>query len=186
MNNLGVAIAFGLGAAIGSIVTWRVLKTKYEQIAQEEIDSVKEAFANRKENYEQNTDVSQVREATEEKDALVAEINKLNYATFSNDKKEEEEKDVDAPYIISSDAYGEYEGFELETLTYYADGVVANDNGEVIEDVERLIGEEWKEFMIEDGEECVFVRNETLETDYEVVADPRKYSEIIDSTYIGG
>lgn len=32
------------GAAIGSLVTWKVVKTKYEQIAQEEIDSVKEEY----------------------------------------------------------------------------------------------------------------------------------------------
>lgn len=33
-----------VGAAIGSLVTWKVAKTKYEQIAQEEIDSVKEEY----------------------------------------------------------------------------------------------------------------------------------------------
>lgn len=35
-----------VGAAIGSAVTWKVVKTKYEQIAQEEIDSVKGEYAN--------------------------------------------------------------------------------------------------------------------------------------------
>lgn len=35
-----------VGAAIGSAVTWKVIKTKYEQIAQEEIDSVREEYAN--------------------------------------------------------------------------------------------------------------------------------------------
>lgn len=33
-----------VGAAIGSLVAWKVVKTKYEQIAQEEIDSVKEEY----------------------------------------------------------------------------------------------------------------------------------------------
>lgn len=36
---------FAIGAAVGSVATWKLLKTKYENIAQEEIDSVKEAFA---------------------------------------------------------------------------------------------------------------------------------------------
>ena len=36
---------FTAGAAIGSVVTWKLVKTKYEQIAQEEIDSVKEEYA---------------------------------------------------------------------------------------------------------------------------------------------
>ena len=33
-----------VGAAIGSLVTWKAVKTKYEQIAQEEIDSVKDEY----------------------------------------------------------------------------------------------------------------------------------------------
>lgn len=36
---------FAVGAAIGSAVTWKLVKTKYEQIAQEEIDSVKDEYA---------------------------------------------------------------------------------------------------------------------------------------------
>lgn len=37
-------IAFAAGAAIGSVVTWKVVKTKYEQIADEEIQSVREEY----------------------------------------------------------------------------------------------------------------------------------------------
>ena len=40
-------IIFATGAAIGSVVTWKIVKTKYEQIAQEEIDSVKEVYSKR-------------------------------------------------------------------------------------------------------------------------------------------
>ena len=38
-------IIFATGAAIGSVVTWKIVKTKYEQIAKEEINSVKEVFS---------------------------------------------------------------------------------------------------------------------------------------------
>ena len=40
-------IMFTAGAAVGSVVTWKLLKTKYERLAQEEIDSVKEVFSKR-------------------------------------------------------------------------------------------------------------------------------------------
>lgn len=43
-NMLVKAFIFVAGAAIGSAVTWKVVKTKYEQIAQEEIKSVKEEY----------------------------------------------------------------------------------------------------------------------------------------------
>ena len=38
-------LVFAAGAAIGSVITWKIVKTKYEQIAQEEIDSVKNEYA---------------------------------------------------------------------------------------------------------------------------------------------
>ena len=44
LSNVGMFVA---GVAIGSLATWKLVKTKYEQIAQEEIDSVKEAFSKR-------------------------------------------------------------------------------------------------------------------------------------------
>lgn len=40
-------VMFVLGAAVGSVATWQYVKKKYEQIAQEEIDSVKEIFSRR-------------------------------------------------------------------------------------------------------------------------------------------
>ena len=40
-------IIFAVGAAIGSAVTWKVVKDKYSKIADEEIRSVKETFAKR-------------------------------------------------------------------------------------------------------------------------------------------
>lgn len=43
-NKVFNVLMFTVGAAIGSAVTWKVVKTKYERIAQEEIDSVKEEY----------------------------------------------------------------------------------------------------------------------------------------------
>ena len=46
MNNKIInVVLFTAGAAIGSVVTWTFIKKKYEQIAQEEIDSVKEEYS---------------------------------------------------------------------------------------------------------------------------------------------
>ena len=49
MNNKVVnVLMFAAGAAVGSVVTWKLVKTKYEQIARDEIASVKEVFSFRK------------------------------------------------------------------------------------------------------------------------------------------
>lgn len=43
-----VLLAFIAGAGIGSVCTWQLLKRKYEQIAQEEIDSVKSGLCRKR------------------------------------------------------------------------------------------------------------------------------------------
>lgn len=48
---LSNVVIFAIGAAIGSLATWKFVKTKYEKIANEEIESVKEIFSkNRRKN----------------------------------------------------------------------------------------------------------------------------------------
>jgi hypothetical protein len=45
MNNKVIGIiAFAAGAAVGSVATWKLVKTKYEKIAQEEIESIREVY----------------------------------------------------------------------------------------------------------------------------------------------
>ena len=41
---LSKVFIFVAGAAIGSVATWRFVKTKYEQIAEEEIESMREYY----------------------------------------------------------------------------------------------------------------------------------------------
>ena len=56
-NKLFGVFMFIAGAAAGAAVAWKLTKTKYEQIAEDEIDSVKEVFSRRlKEEREKNTD----------------------------------------------------------------------------------------------------------------------------------
>lgn len=70
-------IMFAVGAAVGSAVTWKLVKTKYEQIANEEIQSVKEEYTDlmvkmKKKLYESATYVEpedSVEAASEEGDA---------------------------------------------------------------------------------------------------------------------
>ena len=44
MNKL---LMFTLGAAAGSLLTWKIVEGKYKKIADEEIESVKEHYKNR-------------------------------------------------------------------------------------------------------------------------------------------
>ena len=178
---------FTLGAAVGSVVTWKLVKDKYARIAQEEIDSVKEVFSRR----------NKPEEPVEEKDEepvptseAVAEYKSIiNNCGFSKGRRvntncgysvvERVETMYDKPYVIEPEIFGEDPDYETISLTYYADGVLTDENNCIIDpgEIESLIGEESLDHFGEYEDDSVFVRNEERKTDYEILAVPGNYDD---------
>lgn len=174
-------LLFVAGAAVGSVVTWRFLKTKYEQITQEEIESVKEAFAAKKAVDESprgtRADIAVDEAASEDeemRDAVKEIIHDLGY---DEKKEEEEEDDVEKPYVIPPEEFGDCDYIQV-SLTYYLDGVVTNDQDKIVGNVDELIGKESLSHFGEYEDDSVFVRNDKLKMDFEILKDYREYSEI--------
>ena len=162
---------FATGAAIGSVVTWKILDAKYKRLVTEEIESVVDAFSRdvtRDENSYEAPTASEV-VVNNEYEALLASINK-------NDDKEVD--DVTEPYVISPDEYDEIEDYDTETLFYYKDGVLTDDQDNPIENVDDMVGRDSLERFGEFEEDCVFVRNDKLKTDFEILRDPGRFSDV--------
>lgn len=66
-------LMFAVGAAIGSAVTWKVVKTKYEQIADEEIESVREEYADLMKKMKQKLNETATYEGPQDSDEARAE-----------------------------------------------------------------------------------------------------------------
>lgn len=81
------------------------------------------------------------------------------------------------PYVISPDEFGENEDYDTISLTYYADQVLVDDGGDKIEDVDDVVGMESLTHFGEYEDDSVFVRNDRLRCDYEILMDERTYSE---------
>ena len=180
MSKTGFAM-FLAGATVGAAATWLCLRRYYEQITQEEIDSVKAAFAERK---PVNTNIAKNEKSNEkqEENQHKADIAKLkpdlvNYAaklqeegytnyTEHSKKNTEGKKDdpmPNEPYVISPDDYGENDNYTQISLVYYAgDGVLADDEDEVVEDIEDTVGEDFAEHFGEYEDDSVFIRNDRL------------------------
>ena len=117
---------FTAGAAIGSVVTWKVVKTYYEKITQEEIESVKEEYRNlraeligenncesanepdEEERTEQKEEVSKTVVSDKSDDKLLVEYHKitssLGYCSSADDEDDNVEEggngeSEEAPYI---------------------------------------------------------------------------------------
>ena len=84
------------------------------------------------------------------------------------------------PYVIPPEQFGDDEEYEQISLTYYADGVLADENDEVIEDVEDAVGIDSLNHFGEYEDDSVFVRNDARKCDYEILLDQRTYSEVVE------
>lgn len=161
MNKLFI---FTAGVVLGSVATYSYVKTKYEKIADAEIESVKKAFKENKKETDENEDFSE-----EIKDVY------MNLADGYVTESEEKEDEMDKPHVISPDELGET-GYKVENLTYYSDNVLTDDFDNVIGDIEATIGKDALNHFGDYGEDSVCIRNDKRKRDYEVLLDPEKYS----------
>lgn len=205
-STLKGVLIFVLGAAAGSLATWKLIEKKYKDIAQEEIDSVKDTFSKMKKNeypdkledypdFEEFDDSDDVEEEPEPKPEqkidrnnkpdiveyakILSETGYTNYAE-RQDKKEKkgvEPVEDERPYVISPDEFGEKDGYENVTLTYYADGVLTDYFDNVISNIDEVVGFDSLDHFGEYEDDVVFVRNEKMETDYEILRDLRDFNE---------
>ena len=173
---LSNVLFFAAGAAVGSLVTWKLVKGKYEKIACEEIESIREMYESKSTS---NSDEEEEEELDDE-EKYEQLIKEAQYRKYEPDTIEEKEDDDDMiePYVIVPEEFDE-NGYETVTLFYYADGVLAyGDNNEVVEDVGELVCEDFADHFGEYEDDSVFVRNDNLETDFEILRDNRKFSEV--------
>lgn len=170
-----------VGAAIGSIVTYKVTKTKFERIIQDEIDSVKETFDKYKSNIPDTQSTPEEEDvSSQDGHGYTSLIDRCNYnACYEDDsensQKEEEETPVDKPYVIAPEDFGELDGYDVISLIYYDDDVLCDDQDELVEDVEATVGESSLTHFGEYEDDSVFVRNDTLKCDFEILRSARKY-----------
>ena len=171
-----VIFAFGLGAAIGSLITWKVVKIKYEQL--EENYSVKMTDV-----HEKRTQAPNEEEVLEEENVDMRITKRIVHEQGYVLDNEEEDDDLpieDAPYVITSDEYSTYADYETVSLNYFADGVLADDLDCTIDDIEGTVGLECLNRFGEEEEDVVWVRNDARKTDYEIVRDHRLYAQVVD------
>lgn len=182
-STLSKTLIFATGAAIGSVVAWTFAKKKYEKIANEEIAAMKEFYLNKTKEDSAAEAESKKKEEYREADAAV--VNTYNdilgsEGYFSYDEAQAMRKHIgkDKPYIIEPAEYGEFEDYDLISLTYYADGVLVDDGGEPMENVDEAVGLESLKHIGEFEPDAIHVRNDKRKVDYEILYDYALYSDI--------
>lgn len=186
---LSHVIAFIAGAAVGYFAANYLLKDKYEKRFQQEVSSTIEAFKSNKKDDEVTHKDEKLKAISD--DIVVADIKEyaknignLNYSEVKDDKPSEENKDDDIdhtkPYVITEEEVDAYMNYSITQWNYYADGVLTDENNEVVEDVSTTIGKEAFEHLKKTSESAIYVRNDLLELDYEILKNEMTYAELLE------
>ena len=144
-------LIFAVGFLAGAFAAKTLLQNKYEQQAQEEIDSVKESYSKR--------------EKKLEKDEAHVEETLARQHT------------VDAPYQITQEEYGTLDGYSLTELYRYSDGTILEAVGiETMEplsdyDIMESIGAEIYDQLDQTDATAIYVRNDARKSDYEIIIE---------------
>lgn len=196
MNNniLYSSLIFVAGAAIGGFLGWKLTQKKYSELAQSEIDSVKEKFTIprkdmvKKSREEKSENVSKKALNKPSLTEYTKQIKTSGYVNYSKEDTSEEKKSGrypweeskdEKPYVISpeefADGIDENDDYEQISLTFYADGILADESDEII-DADEVVGDAL-DHMGEYEDDAVHVCNKKLKTFYEILADERSYKE---------
>jgi len=186
---------FVMGLAVGVGGSFKYFKTKYQAIANEEIDSVKMMVKNRTMKAEGIVGgMSKLNDTLNVEPGAVIEYNKLarRYTTESSLLKstlkstvQEAAKahDEKVPYLISSKEFiEECLNYEKITLTYYeSEEVLLDEREEIIDNANNLVGNDFSNHFDENETEkdVVYIRNDYDDTDYEIVRSHLSYSQDI-------
>lgn len=176
-NGIKYFVTFALGAAAGSVAAWAFLKPKYEQMAKEEIEEVREYYRRKEESLDGEPDKNSEAETLSKDDIEEREYRDLVNTHYIGQEGGSEMAHDDVPYVISPEEFAADDEYQSESLTYYADGVLTDDFDNPIEDVDSMVGDALEHFG-EYEDDSVFVRNDRYKCNYEILKDDRDFSDV--------
>lgn len=177
-NSLVMALTFLLGGTCGYFLAKMGLEQKYKQIADEEIKSATESLNNylMKKGEKKAKDI--LEETKIEDSMLVVNPSKEERTAYNHMTKGYKSKEAPADitgaehFVIDPADFGALAGFDTLSLTYYANGVLCNEDDEEMsdEEIDEYIGLGFEKHFGEYERDAVHIRNTRLKIDYEILA----------------
>lgn len=184
-KELEYTLIFVSGVAIGAASAWYFTKDKYEKYANEEINEVRKYYLKKREKIDniEVIDASEITTGTIDVTSFEEPVGSLleNLAEvledYGGDPEIPEHKE-ESIYEIDGIDFGEFDNYECITLTYYIlDNVLCDDMMQPLDDRKAIVGNfDFEKAYITD---CIYIRNDNLHSDYEVLMQDSKYSDYI-------
>jgi len=166
MNKIDAIFSFILGAAAGSVVTWEVVKYKFDLGPYEDI--IEEGGS-------ENSELTSVEGIKGVKKNAKNIIETQEYVAYN--KEEDESMNNTGPYVITPDEY-DCSDYEPTTLNYYADGVLTDIYDNKIDNIDDMVGLESLDHFGEYEEDTVYVRDDSKKVDYEILRNTEEYYDL--------
>lgn len=200
------AVCFASGALAGALGGYFFAKKKVQSIADEEIQMAQNRMMDILRKYEETPTEDDVQDDIPEpektaprqvnytdyyrKSDATASINEAKYEAMVNEKYPDRfeftdnsvnpygEDIKDRPYLIDNRDFGEFDEYTKLDLIYYAQQILADEDGEIIEDPDHVVGlDNLAQCML--AGDTYYIRNDRMKCDYEVFVDPREYHEAL-------
>ena len=188
------------GLITGAVITYFTMKNKCEEYIQKEIKEVKDELHNRHNDVENEViDVEETEEVKDTEDDGTEEVkdtedaeNHQEYNDIINEyapsneveiSEIEREDDPRCAHIVTPEDFGSIEGYDYDSLYWHPNNVVTNNTDtESIhpDELYNLVGMSWSEIESHFGEyedDTVFVRNNDLKCDYEILRTIEDFEE---------
>lgn len=157
-TSLPIIVAFMLGGAVGSLVTYYITRNKMRSEKETEINDVTDYY---------ETKMNQICESI--------------YADpeIEEDHPRDDLPPEDKPYPITEQEYVEDMDFGKETVVYYENDDILTDMFDRDLIIEETIGREVLSHFNEDEEDTAYARNDKLGMDYEIILEHKSFAAIM-------
>lgn len=196
---LEISIAFIGGAAAGAVAGALYFRQLFEKRYQEDVKSVKEVYCCKKE-------TTPVKEPEKQKTENLSRPAKkpsastpvTDYTRYSSKIQElgyaPEEKKNDIPvkkvdyHTIPPEEFSMDDEYDCQSLICYEDGIVTNGDGSEIKksELNEMVGSDFSKHFGEYEDDSVFIRNDRLQMDFEIIRDRRTYAEATGQSILTG
>lgn len=96
-------------------------------------------------------------------------------------KPEDQLEEEDYIFVIPPEEFGDDPDYTSISLTYYADDILADENDHEMDDreIDEFVGFGFEKHFGEYEDDSVFIRNDKLKCYFEILADSRRYCDIL-------
>lgn len=175
---------FAAGFVAGGFVVNKLVEKKYEDISNQEIESVKEVYHKKLEEAEKpqeeapdSNDIPDEAVETEQTRKGTSAMRTYSDIIKSSNYSSPVTNEPDLPYVITPEAYMEPNGYDKLACNYYNNDVLTDENDEPVEIEEIMGSHDMLDRMGEYETDTLYIRNDKTEADYEITQIDGAYVE---------